>query len=114
MKKMWAKWFRFKMWWHTLWNHRAIIEKLQDEKRWIEDNAKDIINLLGKENMRMVISNSTKMFAYTIMITNGIANRYMQSGLVIPPKRYVKNTIGEIKAFIKKGKKNVDKTNIKG
>ncbi|PKP62217.1 hypothetical protein CVT91_00065 [Candidatus Atribacteria bacterium HGW-Atribacteria-1] len=89
-----------------LFRHRTIIRDLERKVEYTEKNAADVINLIGKEKYRMVVSRNEKSFDNTIMLTDTEVNTYIKSELLIPPKYKIEKMIFEMKKFKKKERKN--------
>ena len=97
--------FRLRNFFKTLFNHRAIISYLERKVEYTENNAKDIMNLMWKEKVKVVISDMQKSFGYMVMVTDGERHGYIKSESKIPAKFYIENIIAMIRdAKAKRGK----------
>lgn len=90
----------------TLWNHRAIIEKLEEEKKWIEDNAVDIINLVAKNEVSLTIVPPEKMFGYLYRLVKfvgiGKVQAIFKADYKIVPVEKIEEALKKIKNYVKK------------
>ena len=100
--------YRLREWFKILLNHRAIIEKLQDEKRYIENNAVNIINLVDKEGLSLTITAPLQSFGWLVRL--GVVGTTIQGACIslmkIPPLYKIEEIIKQIRDYQKKaGKK---------
>jgi len=100
--------YRLREWFKILLNHRAIIEKLQDEKRYIENNAVNIINLVDKEGLSLTITAPLQSFGWLVRL--GVVGTPIQGACIsqmkIPPLYKIEEIIKQIRDYQKKaGKK---------
>lgn len=104
----------------TLWNHRAIIKRLEEEKVWISTNAFNVINLVNKYGMSLRIEAPDEMFGWLIRLRVGIGKKTLQSSFIserkIPPSRRIEYAIKQMADFAKKARKEKksDSNNSKG
>lgn len=98
--------YRLREFFRTLFNHRAIIKKLSEEKVWIENNAVDIINLVNKNGVILTIEAPLEMFGWLYRLRKHVGIQMVQAAFIsnykIAPVRKVEKAIEDMADFVKK------------
>ena len=102
--RLWAEIYRLRGWVRDLFYHRVIIKALEDEVKYTERNARDIINLIGEEHLRMESKPRTAHFGNIITLKQsfGAIQGACYSDSVIPPLYKIEMIVRDIKNYDKK------------